>query len=227
MRLSVFVQDHTTEEMGMVLGKTGVEEPAFEVLLQNSKGFSYEVRRYGERYAAETAMTAENKAFGTLARYIGVFGDPENEGKQSMAMTAPVVKEMHASKIAMTAPVVKNEGMMQFMLPAEYDSVDKIPKPTNPDVHIKVIPPAVGAVHRFSGSMSDEVSRSKATQLALQLREDGLQDMTEDFVLQNYLFIGYNPPFTLPPFRRNEVFVPLSVQQVEQLNHKFSATDAN
>lgn len=217
-------------KMGMVFGKTGVEEPAFEVLLKHSKGFPYEVRKYGERFAAETAMSSENSAFQALARYIGVFGNPENEGQESMAMTAPVVKETKAAaKIAMTAPVVKSEeeGLMQFMLPKEYDSLSKIPKPTNPNVHIKVIPPAVGAVHRFSGSMLDEISRSKASQLGLQLRQDGLEDLTEDFVLENFLFFGYNPPFTLPPLRRNEVWVPLTAEQTERLLNGFSASDAN
>jgi hypothetical protein len=218
--------------MGMVFGKTGVEEPAFEMLLQHSKGFSYEVRKYGQRFAAETNLPGD-QSFKALARYIGVFGEPQNEGQQSMAMTAPVVKEKSkASTIAMTAPVVKSQDgnekeVMQFFLPAEYDSLSKIPKPTNPDVHIKVIPPAVGAVHRYSGSMSDEISRQKVAQLALQLREDGLKEVTEDFALDKFIWFGYNPPFTLPPFRRNEVWVPLTEEQAERLVNGYTASDAN
>ena len=217
----------------MVFGKTNVEEPAFKLLFQNTKGFSYEIRQYGQRFAAETAMSTENGAFNALARYIGVFGEAENEGSQSMAMTAPVVKESQGgTAMAMTAPVVKSESaqggeFMQFMLPAEYDSLDKIPKPTNPNVHIKVIPPAVGAIHRFSGSFSDDVARGKVTQLAMQLRQDGLDDVTEEFALNNFLWYGYNPPFTLPPFRRNEVWVPLTESQVETLIKGFSASEAN
>ncbi|EJK53301.1 hypothetical protein THAOC_27287, partial [Thalassiosira oceanica] len=54
-----------------------------------------------------------------------------------------------------TAPVVmEGEGSqkrMMFMLPAEYDSMDKIPKPTNPKVHIAEVPSEVGVVHRYNG----------------------------------------------------------------------------
>jgi hypothetical protein len=218
--------------MGIVFGKTGVEEPAFDLLLQQSKGFSYEVRKYGVRFAAETALTIDNDAFSVLARYIGVFGEPENEGKESISMTAPVVKETKPMSIAMTAPVVKSQEsderkVMQFYLPAEYDDLSKIPRPTNPKVLIKKIPISIGAVHRYSGSFSDDSARQKVMQLALRLREDGVEEMTEDFALKKFLWLGYNPPFTLPPFRRNEVWIPLTPEQVERLVKGYVSSEAN
>jgi hypothetical protein len=218
--------------MGIVFGKTGVEEPAFELLLKQSQGFSYEVRKYGVRFAAETELTIDNGAFSVLARYIGVFGEPENEGKESITMTAPVVKETKPMSIAMTAPVVKSQEsddkkVMQFYLPAEYDSLSKIPRPTNPKVIIKKVPISIGAVHRYSGSFSDDMSRQKVTQLALQLREDGVEEMTEDFALKKFLWLGYNPPFTLPPFRRNEVWLPLTPEQAERLVKGYVSSEAN
>lgn len=221
----------------MVFGKTGVEEPVFEVLMKHSSsaGFPYEVRKYGQRYAAETLLTEDNDAFSRLARYIGVFGEPENEGSQPISMTAPVAKETKpATTIAMTAPVVKRgqtgneqQRVMQFYLPSQYDSYSKIPKPTNPAVYIREIPPAVGAVHRYSGSFSDEVARENVRQLVLQLNQDGVENLTEQFALTEYLWWGYNPPFTLPPLRRNEVWIPLTPQQVERLVNGFSGSDAN
>jgi hypothetical protein len=217
--------------MGAVFGKASVAEPAFDVLYQHSSNFKYEIRQYGERFAAEASYDGDDgSSFQLLARYIGVFGKPENEGQQSIAMTAPVIKEKSAAKaIAMTAPVIKSDSnqKMQFILPAEYDSMSKIPKPTNPAVTIREIPPAKGAVHRYSGSWGDELGRKMAKDLASQLQKDGLSELTEEEVLEQYQWWGFNPPFTLPMFRRNEIWVPLTDAQVEQLMSGFDATQPN
>jgi hypothetical protein len=218
--------------MGMVFGKSNVAEPSFKVLYQHSKSFEYEIRKYGERYAAEaTYETSEDSPFGILAKYIGVFGSPENEGNEAISMTAPVVMQSKATAIAMTAPVVQKEDQagqktMQFILPAKYDSLNKIPKPTNPAVHIKVIPPQTGAVHRFSGTHSESGDREIATELATQLQKDGV-DVSVDYVLEHYQFWAYNPPFTIPMLRRNEIWVELSAAQVETLLDGFAAKEAN
>jgi hypothetical protein len=217
--------------MGVVFGKESVAEPAFEVLYQHSSNVKYEIRKYGERFAAEAACDGDNgSSFQLLARYIGVFGKPENEGQQSIAMTAPVIKEKSApTAIAMTAPVIKSDSnqKMQFILPAEYDSMSKIPKPTNPAVTIHEIPPAKGAVHRYSGGFSDELGRKMAKDLAAQLLKDGLSELTEEDILERYQWWGFNPPFTLPMFRRNEIWVPLTDAQVEQLMSGFDGAQAN
>jgi hypothetical protein len=218
--------------MGMVFGKQTVAEPSFEVLYKHSKSFEYEIRKYGERFAAEaTYKGSDDSPFGILAKYIGVFGSPQNEGSEAISMTAPVVMQSKATAIAMTAPVVQTEDeagqkTMQFILPAKFDSLEKIPKPNNSAIQIKVIPSQIGAVHRFSGTHSDSRDREIATEFAKQLQKDGV-DITEDFVLHNYQFWGYNPPFTIPMLRRNEIWVELSTGQVETLLNGFSPEEAN
>ena len=173
--------------------------------------------------------------FRALARYIGVFGTAENEGGEAMAMTAPVAMEQRkGTPMAMTAPVAMEgttEGAgrkrMKFFLPEEYDALEKIPKPTNPDVKITELPPQVGVVHRYSGSLTEKLHDDKARALSAQLREDGIDRMTEDYVLQHYQFWGYNPPFTLPMFRRNEVWLELTREEVEVLREKFGTGEMN
>lgn len=214
--------------MGSVFGKESVKEPKYEVLLERPY---YELRQYGVRYAAWVAYEgADNTSapFRALARYIGVFGTPENEGQKSLSMTAPVTmgKDLEPESISMTAPVVM-EGRdatkkMMFMLPEEYDAMDKIPKPTNPIVHIAQVPSEIGVVHRYNGSMDDSANRQKARGLADQLILDGLQ-ITEDYVLDHFQFWGYNPPFTLPYFRRNEIWLKLDAKQVSYLQDKFNS----
>lgn len=230
--------------MGMVLGKVDVAEPAFQVLLSrttktaggtNAAAVPYEIRSYGTRFAIETEYTGEDETsspFRALAKYIGVFGEPQNKGGVTMAMTAPVVMEDKSTKsggipIAMTAPVVMgetkkdNHKMMQFILPAEYDSMAKIPQPTDSaNVAVKELSPAVGAVHRYSGRYNDEINRRKALTLAQQLKTDGVSSDL-DALVEGFQFWGYNPPFTVPALRRNEVWIPLSQTDVNKLKESF------
>lgn len=228
--------------MGSVFGKESVKEPPFEVLLERKEGVAttYQLRRYHKRYAASVSYDArgDNGGFRTLARYIGVFGTPENEGATGIAMTAPVIMEKEGAaggpeSIAMTAPVVMEQSgegggankKMMFMLPAEYDDMLKIPKPTNSAVHIEEIPPEVGVVHRYNGSFNDEINRRVATRLGEQLAQDGVAGMTAQYAAEHFQFWGYNPPFTLPAFRRNEVWLKLNDEQVAFLTDNFSSVE--
>ena len=147
-------------------------------------------------------------------------------------MTAPVEmdKKQKGTAMAMTAPVeMAKDGdgatkQMKFFLPAEYDDMSKIPKPTNPAVTIAEVPPAVGAVHRYSGSYKDSHNEAMALALAAQLRDDGVDRMTDEYVKEHYVFWGYNPPFCLPMFRRNEVWLELTEEEAMKLEGKFDPT---
>jgi len=224
--------------MGTVFGKESVKEPPFDIVLQRKDAAktSYELRKYGERFAASVEYSNTDETgtpFRTLARYIGVFGTPENEGTTSIAMTAPVVMENDNNKpesIAMTAPVVmensssgSSSGMkkMMFMLPEEYNDMSKIPKPKNPAVHIEQIPSEIGVVHRYNGNFNSKINRAVAKELGEQLLSDGVPGLTEEYVMDNFQFWGYNPPFTIPYFKRNEIWLKLNDDQVSYLKDKF------
>merc|ERR1712194_100854 len=218
--------------MGSVL------EPTFKTLLERpaTAQIAYHIREYGTRFVAEVEYAGDNKTgspFRKLAKYIGVFGEAENEGVESMAMTWAVAMERKGTPMAMTAPVAmgSNSGeggkTMKFFLPAEYDSMEKIPKPTDSAVKIAEVPPQVGVVHRYSGSFSEKLHDEKAKALSAQLREDGIDRMTEEYVLQHYQFWGFNPPFTIPMFRRNEVWLELTPEEVEILQKKFKGEELN
>ena len=210
----------------MPFGITGVAEPAFEILISSKL---YEIRRCSQRYAIETTYNNNDtsQAFRALAGYIGVGSTPKNSGEASIAMTAPVVTSDRKSgtSIAMTAPVITAANsnankVMQFILPSEYDSMSKIPKPTNPNVTIKELPSEVGAIHRFSGWVDESKSLEKVTLLMNALNNEHDLKLDKDGVLKNYSLWQFNPPFTIPFLRRNEVWIPLSNDQVEKMSQK-------
>lgn len=216
--------------MGIVFGKTGVAEPAFDTIMSRSASITYDLRKYGVRYACETVYPMSDKndgmGFRALAGYIGVGTSPQNEDVKGIAMTAPVVTEKSKGKaIAMTAPVATEDagnGMkkMAFILPAEYDSMDKIPKPTNPKVSISEIPANSGAVHTFSGSCNDKKAKEKVKALIDQLKSDGV-DVDEKTAMESFELWQYHPPFTIPMMRKNEVWVSLNEDQIDHLLKKY------
>eukprot|EP00959_Pyramimonas_sp_CCMP1952_P215510 4508552-Pyramimonas_sp.AAC.1 len=85
--------------MGAMFGKIAVEVPQYEVLLKKPL---YEIRKYPPFVIVSTSaedMVEGNNSFGKLAKYIGVFGSPENSKKEAISMTAPVVTGLESSLV--------------------------------------------------------------------------------------------------------------------------------
>ena len=124
-----------------------------------------------------------------------------------VAMTAPVETAAKPEKIAMTVPVetkaqVSGPYAMRFFLPADY-TLETAPQPTNPDVRIFEVPERTVAVLRFSGSRgSDNVARHMS-ELDTVLNGSAWRAAGEPFGM------FYDPPWTIPFLRRNEVAVPV------------------
>lgn len=211
--------------MGIVFGKTGTKEPVMYSLMKITDGaLPYEVRQIQTYFVAEldsfeSQGKRESEGFRQLAKYIGVFGSPENVKNEVMARTSPVVMngESAGESMAMTSPVVMNgEGgkseYMQFVLPFEYTRIEDIPKPLNSKIHVKCIPSRVIAITKFSGWYDSKVGLEKYKKLAGLLKEKGLGGANENL---EWSVAQYHPPFTLPFLRRNEVWVELSNSNLE------------
>ncbi len=183
------------------------EEPSYRVVEKLSGGV--EIREYGKRIAAEVTVEesdpdkARRKAFDLLAGYI--FG--ENRQKQSVAMTAPVEIETRGREIAMTSPVeVDYRGgamTMRFFMPASYGMRD-LPEPGNAKVKLDEAPAETMAVLRYSGSTKDEVVTAQSAALL-----EALQKSRWNATKEVKAFF-YNPPWTIPFLRRNEVVVEVA-----------------
>ena len=188
--------------------RSGTEEPRYTTVERLG---NVEIRRYAPRLAAETvvpgdAYNARGEGFRRLAGYI--FGG--NAGRQRIDMTAPVAQSGAGERIAMTAPVAQapvtqasGEGgwAIRFFLPA---ALTDPPAPNDARVRIVPVPEETVAVLRFPGTASANTvaERTKALMSAL--------GGTAWHATGEPVAWFYDPPWTLPPLRRNEVAVPVA-----------------
>lgn len=107
----------------------------------------------------------------------------------------------------MTAPVIQegedNSWKVRFVMPYSY-TMDKLPKPNNDSVKLKKVPSKRFAVIRFSGMAAEESLKSNTEELQTFVRTKELNAISEP----TYAF--FNPPWTLPFLRRNEVMVEVA-----------------
>jgi hypothetical protein len=185
-----------------VAGDRRTPEPAHVVV--ERLGEDMEIRLYASRAAVEAPMEGgRNRAFGLLFDYIS----GANDGGGKIAMTAPVATD-EARRIEMTAPVATGNATdgvpaMRFFLPPRFDA-ETAPRPTDPRLRVVPLPETHVAVLRFSGLR---------TEYAVARARDRLEAALSPSA---WLATGpaeswfYDPPWTLPPFRRNEVAIPVA-----------------
>jgi effector-binding domain-containing protein len=185
----------------------GTEQPHYDVL--DRIGDNIEIRQYGPRVAAETIVdtsksdNARGDAFRLIAGYI--FG--ANKTQEKVAMTSPVEINSPGTKIAMTAPVEVNSSdnglVMRFFMPSRY-SIEQLPEPSDPRVKLTQVPSATVAVLRFTGSTGDPAVTARTAELVSALQSSKWKTAGPATAF------FYNPPWTMPFLRTNEVVIPVS-----------------
>ena len=182
-----------------------VEEAAYTVVQKTGE---YEVRSYDPHLRAEVVMEGPYRkslygGFRVLADYI--FGN--NTANTGISMTAPVVSEA-SQQIAMTAPVLlqqqdnKERHIISFVMPAEY-TLETLPKPNNTLIAIREIAAQKMAAIRFGGYATNGRVQRRIERLRKALAADGITAAGEPQVAQ------FNPPWTPPWMRRNEILIPI------------------
>jgi len=164
-----------------------------------------EIRDYAPVIVAQVEVSGDrkeaiNRGFRIIADYI--FGN--NVSAQNVKMTAPVTQQK-SEKIAMTAPVTQtadgNLWIVRFVMPARF-TMQTLPKPTNQAVKLQEIPSRRYAVIRFSGIAGAENLKTHTAQLESFIKAHHLKAIAPQ---PTYAF--FNPPWTLPFLRRNEVMI--------------------
>ena len=196
----------------------GIEIPPYKVL---SLEAAFEIRQYEAVLVAETVVegdmsTASSSGFRLLADFI--FGNnlvPGTDQAGKIAMTAPVTLEPQSAKIAMTATVtlepLSAETNMQtatqwrvdFVMPRQY-TLENIPKPKNSAVKLRQVPGKVLLVHKFSGLGSLSTVQQKTDEMLAWAARKGYK------TIGSVQLARYDPPWTLPMFRRNEILIEIA-----------------
>ena len=182
-----------------------IEQTAYSMIKSEKE---YEVRLYPRHIVAQTIVqgpytSALNQGFRIVAGYI--FGG--NTKKENIAMTAPVIEQKTNVTIPMTAPVTASiEGeshIIAFGMPSSY-TLATLPTPTDSRVEIVTVPEKKMAVVRFSWLRTDNRVQSKKQELLAALKRDGVTTIGEP------QYAGYNPPWTPPWMRRNEILIEIA-----------------
>ncbi|MGD1870022.1 MAG: heme-binding protein [Neomegalonema sp.] len=173
--------------------QAAVEEPNYTLVREDG---DFEIRDYPTLLVAETTEAGDrrdvsNTAFRRLASYIFEEDRPEGE----IEMTAPVLM----------APQGSEETYMQFVMPERFD-MQTLPTPEDARVKLQETPARRVAAIRFSGWAGDDDLAEKEAELRTWITSQGLEPVGQ----AEWAF--YNPPWTLGPWRRNEVLIEVSAQ---------------
>ncbi len=183
------------------------EEPKFTTL---EKSGEFELRQYEPIIVAETFVhgtldEASRAGFKLIASYI--FGNNKSRirvDEDKVAITSPMSVETSSEKIAMTRPVtVEHFGdtwRVYFVMPAAY-TMNTLPYPKDTRVSLREIEAQKKAVITFSGFASEEKVKEKTDALLEWMKSHQLEATSTAKLAR------YNPPWTLPFIRRNEVLI--------------------
>jgi hypothetical protein len=183
------------------------EEPKFSLI---EKSGDFELRLYKPMIIAETYVDgslseASNAGFRLIAGYIfGGNKSRHNSSPEKIAMTSPVTLEPSSQKIAMTVPVVieskENRWRVHFVMPSGY-TLNSLPIPNDSRVSLREIAEQKTAVIVFSGFAGEDKVKDKTSELIAWIKSRGLDAASINRLAR------YNPPWTLPFLRRNEILI--------------------
>ncbi len=216
-----------------------VQEPSYQLVARqdNIEIRDYAPMIVAQVTVTGERQPAISQGFRQIADYI--FGNNQPAQKVAMtapviqqAVTEPATgqpADKKGAKIAMTAPVIQqaapqgggdgypqnspppnnqagssdNSWNVRFVMPADY-TLDTLPQPNSDAVKLLPVAGRRVAVIRFAGSSSDDnmIQHTHALNSFIAARQ--LQALSTP----TYAF--YNPPWTIPPLRRNEVMVEVA-----------------
>jgi len=148
----------------------------------------FQVRDYPVLVVVQTPRRDADDSFMKLFRFIG----GQNAIKQKIAMTTPVFMAGAATN-----------ATMSFVMPKSMHA-EQVPQPTEPGVTVTSLPAARVAVLRFSGGRSAHNESKALARLTDWMKKEKLTPAGDP------MFGYFDPPWTPPLLRRNEVMIAIS-----------------
>ena len=172
-----------------MFGYSGVETAPYEVL---EKEDALELRQYERLVLVTTTMPSgmndQLDPFYKLFDYIS----GKNASRKEIPMTAPVFMDQ----------ADETTESMSFVLPESF-SIETAPLPKDPVVKLEEIVNYTVAAITFSGSLNQDTINTHKIILEEWIARKGFEKRGAAKAA------GYNPPFTIPALRRNEVLIPV------------------
>lgn len=172
-----------------MFGKSNVEIAPYKVL---EKENNLELRHYDRLILVTTAMPngmdSQSSPFYKLFDYIS----GKNETAKEIPMTAPVFMDQ----------VDKSTESMSFVLPKDF-TIETAPLPKDPTVKLEEITNYTVVAIKFSGLLNQKNIEKHKNILEKWVMQKGFEKTGA------IKAAGYNPPFTIPAMRRNEVIIPI------------------
>lgn len=192
--------DKVFREAANIFAETpaGLKELPYTVI---STTEDYEIREYPQHMAISTDLDAT--ALARLASYaIGA-----NAEQRITGWTVPITNTGTELRFAYFDDDEANAGGPPS--PLQEDAVTSASLVFDGGIRIAAIPAARLAVRRFTGFITaGEVSRQKQ-QLLAALELDSVSLDIPHGTAVGHLVLEYNPPYTIPVVRRNEIAVPV------------------
>ena len=121
-------------------------------------------------------------------------------------MTAPVAMEPlpDAAQAGQTPQAMQGakRWRVHFVMPRSY-TLSTLPKPGNPAVHLREVPAKTWAVLSYSGFNTEAGIQQRSDELVAWLAAKKIRTIGSPQLAR------YNPPWTLPMFRRNEIMLEI------------------
>jgi hypothetical protein len=164
------------------------ESPKYHIIKREG---SIEIRHYD---AFSTTAIGESdlsgyEGFGLLFSYIS----GNNKPQEKISMTVPVINEFEP-----------NQMTMEFVVPNKY--YGNIPEPINPRLITKNYPAHFAAAIIFSWG----TSKRRVEKMKLHLQN--WLSINNILTAGSFRLARYNPPFSLPFLRTNEIIVSIEYQ---------------
>jgi effector-binding domain-containing protein len=153
---------------------------------------AFEIRDYSELVVVETADRNAGDRGGQSFNRLFRFISGHNEGGMKIPMTTPVYFTGGGE-----------DRQMAFVLPSAI-TLEEAPKPRDAEVRLTTMPPARYAVMRFRGGRGERQEEEALARLRFWAKEHN------HATLGDPVFGYFDPPWTPPFMRRNEVMLRLA-----------------
>lgn len=188
-----------------IFGYSEENEPRYDLVVDEEH---VQVRKYHSYSVAKLKIDSDEEDQSRESAYMRLLSYllGKNSRSEKLAAMAPLFQEDVTARVnallqlASNYDPAKKSFQVSVILPS-HTSVEDAPLPLDTDIKIEKVRPHLTAVLKFSGFCGRRKRERLAKYLSLWMHDLGYSAKSAPRVAK------YNPPFTLPFLRRNEIHI--------------------